>query len=145
MWESCGGKNNGVGVKSNVGALKAALRRSTQKVHISNVLYIDYDTAPIPLGNAFFSALHKDESFRQEREVRALLLHVGRKAEVFSLGPERGVDVNIDTADLIKELHISPQSDPCFHNLVADVSKRYGTVCTILPADPAQGCPAGSD
>lgn len=82
--ERCGGKNNGIAVRSSIDALRSALQRSSQKVHISNVSYIDYNRDPIPLGNAFLSALHKNERFQLEREVRALLQTGGHDSTVCS-------------------------------------------------------------
>jgi hypothetical protein len=124
VWAGCGGKNGGIAIRSSVGKLKAALQRSSQKVHISNVTYINYDTDPIPLGNAFLSALHKNKRFQPEREVRALFLWAGGDPTTFCPGPEQGVEVEVDTSSLIEEVQLAPLSDPWFHKLVAAVSKR---------------------
>ncbi|MGC1781641.1 MAG: hypothetical protein WA708_03890 [Acidobacteriaceae bacterium] len=134
-WERYGGRNSGVAVRSSIGALKAALNRSTQRIHIANVLYFDYETTAIPLGNAYLSALHKHASFMQEREVRALLLQVGDKSKVFSPGPEQGIDVDVDIGKLIEEVRMAPKSDPWFYSLVAAVSQRYGATWPVLPAN----------
>lgn len=137
VWTRCGGKNNGIAVRSSIGALRSALQRSSQKVHISNVSYIDYNRDPIPLGNAFLSALHKDEKFQHEREVRALLLQTGgHDSTIFSPGPEHGVDVEIDTSALIEDVRAAPQSDPWFDSLIASVCKRCRTMGSILPSNP---------
>ncbi len=125
-WAGCGGKNSGIAIRSSVGKLKAALQRSSQKVHISNVTYINYDTDPIPLGNAFLSALHKDKKFQPEREVRALFLQTGGDPTTFCPGPEQGVEVEVDMPCLIEEVRVAPLSDPGFHKLVASVSKQCG-------------------
>jgi hypothetical protein len=125
-WTRCGGKNSGIAIRSSVGKLKAALQRASQKVHISNVAYINYDIDPIPLGNAFLSALHKNKSFELELEVRALLLQTGGDPTTFCPGPEQGVKVEVDTLSLIEEVRIAPLSDPWFHQLVDAVCKRCG-------------------
>ena len=125
VWESCGGKNSGIAVRSSVGGLKTALQRSSQNVHISRVLYLDYDIDPIPLGNAYLSALHKDKKLQAEQEVRALFLQAGRDSTTFSAGPREGVDVEIDAATLIEEVLPAPESEPWFYRLVAAECKRF--------------------
>jgi hypothetical protein len=126
VWEECGGINCGVAIRSSIGALRAALQRSSQKVHISSVSYLNYDTEPIPLGNAFLSALHKDKRHKDEREVRALFLQTGSDPGTFSPGPEEGIEVQIETATLIEEVLPAPQSDPWFCSLVNAVCRRAG-------------------
>jgi hypothetical protein len=124
VWESCGGKNCGIAVRSSIGGMKTALKRSTQNVHISRVLYLDYDIDPIPLGNAYLSALHKEKKLQAEQEVRALFLQVGRDSTTFSPGPREGVDVGIDAATLIEGVLAAPESDAWFYRLVAAECKR---------------------
>lgn len=126
VWTRCGGKNSAIAIRSSIGKLKAALQRASQRVHISNVAYIDYDIDPIPLGNAFLSALHKNKSLEPEGEVRALLLQTGGDPTTFCPGPEQGVEVEVDTLGLIEEVRIAPLSDPWFEKLVAAVAKRCG-------------------
>jgi hypothetical protein len=126
VWTRCGGRNSGIAIRSSVGKLKAALERASQKVHLSNVAYINYDIDPIPLGNAFLAALHKNKSFQPELEVRALLLQTGGDSTTFCPGPEQGVEVEVDTLSLIEGVRIAPLSDPWFHKLVAAVSQRCG-------------------
>jgi hypothetical protein len=135
-WEKCGGKNSGIAVRTRIDTLKSALQRSSQKIHISNVSYLDYDAAPVPLGNAFLSALHKDKRSEQEREVRALFLQTGGDSAVFVPGPGQGIDVEIDTRILIEEVLLAPDSDRWFHDLVAAVCRRHGTVGPILRSYP---------
>jgi hypothetical protein len=126
------GKDSAVAVRSSIGALKAALQTSSRKVHISNVSYINYVTEPIPLGNAFLSALHKDASLQPEQEVRALFLQAGLDSTAFSPGPEQGVDVEIDPGALIEEVLLAPHSGEWFHTLVAAVCRRYQTTAPII-------------
>jgi len=136
VWERCGGKNNGIAVRSSIGAMRTSLRRSSQNVHISRVLYLDYETDPIPLGNAYLSALHKDKKFQPEQEVRALFLQIGHNSTTFSPGPQQGVDVEIDVSILIEGVLPAPQSEPWFYRLVTSVCKRYNTTGPIIPSDP---------
>jgi hypothetical protein len=135
VWEKCGGKNSGIAVRSSIGGMKAALQRSSQNVHISRVLYLDYDSDPIPLGNAYLSALHKEKKLQVEQEVRALFLQAGRDSSTFSPGPREGVDVEIDAATLIEDVLPAPQSDPWFYRLVAAECKRFHIAEPIIPSD----------
>lgn len=57
VWSKYGGKNNAIAIKSSIGALRRALEPASQKI-FSNVTYLDHDAEPLPLGNAFLSALH---------------------------------------------------------------------------------------
>jgi len=115
--------------------MKAALQRSSQNVHISRVLYLDYDSDPIPLGNAYLSALHKEKKLQVEQEVRALFLQAGRDSSTFSPGPREGVDVEIDAATLIEDVLPAPQSEPWFYRLVVAECKRFHIAELIIPSD----------
>ena len=134
-WERYGGRNSAVAVRSSIGALKAALKRSTKKVHIASVSYFDYETDTVATGNAYLSALHKHAIFKQEREVRALSLQVGDKSNVFSPGPEQGIDIDVDPAILVEEVRIPPESDPWFHGLLATLAHRYGASWPVFRTD----------
>jgi hypothetical protein len=124
IWKKYGGINNGVAIQSSIGALRRALEPANQKVYLSNVSYIDYQNEPIPLGNAFLSALHKEKQFQSEREVRALLLEARREEGNFMPGPENGIDVQIDVASLIEDVQVAPGSDEWFHRKVQTVRQR---------------------
>lgn len=126
IWEKYGGVNNSVAIQSSICALRRALEPASQKVYLSNVSYIDYDSEPLPLGNAFLSALHKEKQFQSEREVRALLLEARREQGNFMPGPEGGIDVQIDVASLIEDVQVAPGSDEWFHSWVQSVRERRG-------------------
>lgn len=133
-WEQYGGRNNAVAVRSSVGALKAAVGRSPRKVHIASVLYFEYETDTIPAGNAYLSALHKHASFAQEKEVRALTLQMGDVSNVFTPGPELGIEISVDTENLFEEVRTAPGSEPWFDRLVATLARRYGATWPVFPA-----------
>jgi hypothetical protein len=122
-WEIHGG-NYEVAIRSTVKTLKKALAASSQKVYMSGVQYIDFASVPMPAGNVFLPALHKQHNLRNEREVRLLLLQTGGQT-VFSPGPERGVDVSVENASLIKGIRVTPRSANWFQSLVASIADRY--------------------
>jgi hypothetical protein len=122
-WEIRGG-NYEVAIRSTVNTLKAALSVSSQKICMSRMQYIDFASAPMPTGNVFFPALHKQHKLRDDKEVRLLLLQTGGQA-VFSPGPERGVDVTIAGGSLIKGVRVIPQSANWYRSLVKSVADRY--------------------
>jgi hypothetical protein len=122
-WEIDGG-NYEIAIRTTVDTLKTSLSPSSQKIYMSSVQYIDFDSAPMPTGNVFLSSLHKQHRLRDEKEIRLLLLQTGGQT-VFSPGPEQGIDVTIDAASLIKGVLVSPRSAPWFRSLVSSIADRY--------------------
>jgi hypothetical protein len=122
-WEIHGG-NYEVAIRSSVSTLKKALTTSTQKIYMSRVQYIDFASTPMPTGNVFLPALHKQHELRNEKEIRMLLLQTGGQ-KVFSPGPEQGVDVSVETASLIKAVRVTPRSATWFRSLVKSLADRY--------------------
>ena len=152
-WEIHGG-NYEVAIRSTVNTLKKALSASSQKVYISRVQYIDFASVPMPTGNVFLPALHKQHELRNEKELRMLLLQTGGQT-VFSPGPERGIDVSVETASLIKGVRVTPRSASWFRRLVASIAERYSlnfednnSVATSRPSlcrfRTANGCSCSS-
>jgi hypothetical protein len=126
IWEKYGGVNNSVAIKSSIASLRRTLEPASQKVYLSNVSYIDYGSEPLPLGNAFLSALHKEKQFQSEREVRALFLEARREEETFIPGPEGGIDVQIEVGSLIEDVEVAPGSNVEFRTRVENMRERRG-------------------
>jgi hypothetical protein len=91
---------------------------------MSSMQYIDFASTPMPTGNVFLPALHKQHELRNEKELRMLLLQTGGQP-VFSPGPEQGVGISVETASLIKAIRVTPQSASWFRSLVKSITDRY--------------------
>ncbi|WP_158787501.1 hypothetical protein [Granulicella sp. L46] len=125
-WSEGGGEQP-IAIRSSAKAIKAALVASspTQKVYLSRVQYIDFDSTLMPTGNIFLPALHKQHVLRDEKEVRLLLLQTGGQ-EAFTPGPEQGVEVTVELSSLIDEVHVGSHASLWLRNIVRTLAEEHG-------------------
>lgn len=104
LWSQYG--RSAIAVRSTVGRLKRAVQRSTHKIYIGRVRYLNY-SRPLPSGlpsNMFLPAFLKRKSFEHEREVRLVIYRTVGKTK-------SGLTINADLAALIEAVYISPVAD----------------------------------
>lgn len=125
-WSEGGGEQL-IAIRSSAKALKAALAASspTQKVYLSRVQYIDFDSTLMPTGNVFLPALHKQHVLRDEKEIRLLLLQTGGQ-EAFTPGPEQGVEVTVELSALIDEVRVASQASLWLRKMVHTLTEEHG-------------------
>lgn len=148
MWKLYAQKNSGIAVMTSFGSLKRSFTCGAP-VHIGRVQYVDYDRDLIPPGTSppgsFFPIdwrlpfLHKRESFKPEREVRAIIPSVANPPAESAPGAYYEVDPSI----LIEKVFVAPYAEDWLMELVQSVVKLYGlnaSVCrSALAAKPARG------
>lgn len=130
MWESFVPGNNGVAVRTTAGALRALLDAGSadRDVFLGRVQYLDYQAGSWGEFHWFAPAFHKRRAFRQEQEVRAVIVWPNYRdlAEGTADFPvAKGIAVPVDLPSLIQGIVIAPKADPWFTELVTSVLRRY--------------------
>lgn len=72
MWDLYAHSPGGVAVKSTIGGLKRAIRDETERIFLSQVEYIDWNTGVFP-NNAIALYVRKNSGFEHEKEVRMII------------------------------------------------------------------------
>jgi hypothetical protein len=107
------------------------------------VLYIDYNSEPIPPDNSLNLFFRKRKSFDAERELRACFIeHVDgigfSDAAVTANSP--GHYISCDIHVLIDEVFVSPAAPQWYADAVSEVASKFGTEFSIRKSplsDPA--------
>ena len=115
LWSMYTENNEGVAVKSSVGALRRALQHSDHEFAMGRVEYQNYDE-PIPVGE-YSVIFHKRHSFNYEDEFRVV-------AEDTVQRDEPGEYVECDLEELIDRVYVHPQAAGWFSNLVERVTNK---------------------
>lgn len=125
MWKLYLQSNEGIAIRSDFETLATVLDASNFSIRATQVKYIDYDTVPIPFDNGFNHITHKRLSFAHEQELRAVIwswegvnsTQIAKEADF--------VKVDIEPAELVKSVHVSPTAPKWFGELVEQIMKRY--------------------
>ena len=136
MWRLYSGYGYGLAVKTD---FKSLIRSFTDRLPniIARVEYIPYETEVMPM-SLMAPFLHKRIGFKHEQEVRAIVTEYIYKKKEDPDGREDvkivdsskdvcdvGIHYDIDPADLIQEVVVSPYAARWLLELTQSVSKRY--------------------
>ena len=98
-------------IKSTIDRLTKAFLHAPEEARISEINYIDYNDEIMADGNSFFPVIHKQEAYSYENEVRIIYEKLPEKGWEYDWTKEEvqeGVYINIDIAELIDEIVLSP-------------------------------------
>jgi hypothetical protein len=133
-WRIYGRNDEGVAIRSTIGAMKRALDVDQERVvHIGEVEYIDFENGQIWLNSGFSPIVHKRREFAHDREVRAVAWERERKYGGQMLPPfgPSGIHVAVDVGALLQELVISPLAHQLFEDTVRDIINRLDVACAV--------------
>jgi hypothetical protein len=154
MWKLYSKSNESVCVQTTYGALRdtlpdyAPIERSPilkraelpehDKLFMGLVNYIDSESGVIPIDNLFWPYVHKVRSFEHENEVRVLVQNIltwnNKGTGIAPQNPADGLIVPVDLNKLIKSVRIAPYTDAWYHNLVKNVTIKYGFEYEVIPS-----------
>jgi hypothetical protein len=131
MWESFVHGDNGVAIRTTVGALRDVLDAGSgdRDVFLGRVTYLDYQAGSWGTFHWFAPAFHKRRIFRQEQEVRAVMIWPSYRDladGITGVPAAAGIGVPVDLARLIRGIVISPKASSWLSGLVSSVLHRYG-------------------
>jgi len=117
MWKLYLKSGEGVAVQSTVANMINSFNNTPHQVHIGKIEYVDYEHAVIDWKNIFSPAMYKRKSYEHEKELRAIIMN-GENVS----GKLVSTDINV----LIDRVHVAPNSQKWYYELVKKTVKRYG-------------------
>jgi hypothetical protein len=142
MWKLYLKSDEGLAICSTFKRLKGCFGDdSSLKIHIGEVVYLDYATQTQYLGNIFRPFLTKRKSFEYEKELRAVISITDEKQqdELRESGKlsSDGVYVPIEISTLIEKIFVSPKAEDWFKDLVVSITRKYELHIDIERSDLA--------
>ncbi|CAJ37308.1 DUF2971 domain-containing protein [Methanocella arvoryzae] len=132
MWNYYSENAQGIAIESNFSRLCDSFVNCPFEVRIGIITYMDYSRESIPVPpNAFDQLLIKRKEFRDERELRAVASYYPQESNGIRKKKLKGKYLPVDLDILINVIHVSPDSQRWFKDLVGSVSVKYGIEKTI--------------
>ena len=137
LWKLFGGKNS-IAIETTVKALKHELDKNCQNDYtqyltktIVKVDYIDHKSSDETLATELMTSrlkplTKKASAYSYEDEVRVILDHIGDNLDDLKEKLGAGVDLKVDTKELINKIYVSPEADNWFYNLVKSILNDLG-------------------
>ena len=121
MWNNFTKTNEAIAIKTKVGNFKKVLIDTNFKegIQIGKVEYTDPISSTIGIFNIARLYFRKITDFRNENEIRAIILLHSHEE-----GPHH-LDVSINLNDLIDEIYLNPSSDFSFENKIKNLLKEF--------------------
>jgi len=126
MWKLYSTQHESVCIQSTFSTLKRVL---PDCCFLGTVNYIDYAKESITSDNLLQYILHKRHSFAHEKEVRAVIWDVQKIPGIRDETPiesDPAKIVPIDLNELIKNVYVSPSSEPLLKDVVEGIVSKYG-------------------
>jgi len=129
LWKIYSGIDKGIMIKSNVERVMKAFENTTEKVHLSDVRYIDFNSDAMEIGNFNFPIRYKDKAYSYEEEVRLIHKVNYRGGFTYDWSNEKiesGKNITVDLDLLIEEIVLSPFAPEWFAEIIQDLLEKYG-------------------
>jgi len=128
MWHAYTNVKAGIMVRSTYEKLKDSIKDSIDRVHISEVKYLDYEKNVMLVNSTNFPFVHKHHFYQDEKEIRALIQvaqpNSGWNWEIQE--SQKGLFVKCNPEILIDEVIVAPFAEQSYFDIVRDVSLKYG-------------------
>ena len=137
LWKLYLRSNEGIAIQSTFNRLKNSFRLTNYQVYIGKVKYIDYERDLMPDRSILFRFMCKRNSFKHEKELRALVLNVlevKNKDYVRTISND-GLYIKVDLNELIDKVYLAPTTPKWQNKLVKSIMKKYELRKEILPSN----------
>jgi hypothetical protein len=140
MWRLYASQGYGIAVRSTYERLTRAFEID-RPLYIGTVIYLDYDTDPMPEGNLFDPFVHKRASFRHEQELRAVTdryVPPGTSTQwEVSKGPPLyfGDYIPTDINVLVDDVVVGPGAAPWFVETVRATAEHFDIEAVVRSSD----------
>lgn len=136
IWAAYTEQSNGIAIRSTVGRLQTAFSRTPERIHVGKINYTQPEsTDPKLAGNVLTPFFMKRPEFRQENELRAIVMSKSVPDSEFGM-PEwdpnvshKGVAVPVDLNALIQEVVLAPQCWNTWHDAITSLLKTHRVRC----------------
>jgi hypothetical protein len=137
MWNAYSKGYPAVALVSRVGLLKDELEKSTDTFVVGCINYMDYDYQnynKYPQGNVF-PAFCKRKFFRDEVELRAIMMPGSSSAQSAGKRREKGILVPVDLNKLLVEVRVKPRANDVFIKKVKALLTKHGCNVPVRRSD----------
>ena len=135
MWKLYLKSDEGLAIQSTISRLIESANKSRETILIGKVRYIDYNNASFDDTNYFNQIIHKRESYKHEKELRAVIVKHARRQhyieKLYGIEELYGIKTCYNMIDLIEKLYVAPGSPPWFSDLVSTIAKKYKITCEV--------------
>ncbi len=130
MWQSYVDKGKAIAITTTISKIKNYILDEESSFLLGPIHYIDYQQDLVSEGNAFAPFFCKRKEFASEREFRIVKERMIDIDGIISgsIKMPKGINIPIDTNNLIDEVIISPFSDKHFNQKVRELLTRYKMV-----------------
>lgn len=144
MWDSFVQGDEGVAVVTTVAALRDVLDAGSgnRDVFLGRVAYLDYRAGSWGAFHPFAPAFHKRRLFRQEQEVRAVMVWPSYRDladGIIGTPAAAGIAVPVDLSRLIQGIVIAPGASSWLSALVSSILHRYGLSTVPVSSELSRG------
>lgn len=141
LWKIYSDFQKGVMIKSNINKLVASFERTTEKMSLSEIRYIDYDKDYMPDGNKMYPIIHKHKAYTFEEELRIIHTVKFGQGLAYDWNNEKinqGKYIRVDLNELIDEIVISPYAEDWYIELIRDMCDKFGLKKEIKKSELAK-------
>ena len=140
MWKSyTGNEKEGIAIKTTYGDLLESIHHQVKEYLIAGkVKYVDYRDNQISISN-LAPLFHKRREFESEEEIRvAASVNFEFEKHQIVIDPEieknGGLYIPVDLNKLVREVVVSPYSDPWFKDLVCQQVEQASLKARVVPS-----------
>jgi len=132
MWSLYAKSSESIAIQSTFIRLSDCLNSvliEGSKPRIGIVRYVDYPTGGFPPDNLFYAYLHKRKAFEHEHELRSIVwvppFRPGTGPDFEAVPPDGGLLIQVDLANLVEKVFVSPKSLRWYRELVEKMLAKY--------------------
>ena len=138
LWKIYGNMEEMIAVQSDVGRLRHVADAVPERIAISKIRYIDFQTFKQPEGVPFYPFIYKRNAFQHEREVR-LIVEPQVNPDQLLLGatipPVEALRLRLDSARLLTGVVVSPYGSDWFLKATQSLVARLGVTVPVAFSD----------
>lgn len=134
MWKIYVKGNQGIAVRSTFKQLRDSLQKSSQKIWVGKVDYLDkFIWKSLPSEPTLLACVAKRKSFEHEREIRLIWLDENAKRTGRTGQDAKEIACFLPT--LIDKVYLAPHSSPWFKRVVENVLRKYRVNVEVVLSD----------
>lgn len=135
MWDLYLKSNEGIAIQTTFDKIKRSLNVCKEEVFIGKVKYIDHTKHKNLIESYLEPFFTKRISFKHEQEVRLVYALTPHHEEYVENPVEIGKNIQVNLADLIERVYVSPDADPWFVDIVKVVLGKFNINVEVIHSD----------
>ncbi|HDX9701795.1 TPA: DUF2971 domain-containing protein [Bacillus thuringiensis] len=132
MWGLYLKSNEGIAIQTTFDKIKRSLNVCKEDVFIGKVKYIDHTKHKNLIESYLEPFFTKRISFKHEQEVRLVYALTPHHEEYVENSEEIGKNIQVNLADLIERVYVSPDAAPWFVDVVKVVLEKFNIDAEVI-------------